>query len=153
MEVLDPRMTACPGSTSPVARLGTYAKRLEAARSCPLCLRRRPCRDKTLDRATPWTAALTHSGVNGTVPAAWSLPLPSPKNTRSPATTRPDFAGWATSIFQTILPVRVSVAPKTPKGFDPGTLLMKLDPRWRKPLTRSVLLGRVLKSVGSYRVP
>ena len=100
------------------------------------------------------------SKVNRILPvcasAAWNFPFPSPKKRMSPATVRPDLAGRCTSIFQTILPVWESVAPKRPKGCDPGTLLVNLEPRCRSPVAvgiRSLFPDFVLNVVGSYRVP
>src|SRR5437868_14285552 len=100
---------------------------------------------------------LRGSNVKRMVPsrasAAWNFPLPSPKKTTSPPIARPDFAGRDTSIFQTILPVVVSVAPNNPKGCERGTRLVKVDPRW-SPLGRGSLFpSKVLNVVGSYLVP
>src|SRR5260370_41687187 len=80
------------------------------------------------------------SKVNRILPlsasAAWNFPFPSPKNTRSPATVTPDFAGRGTSILHAVLPVLVSVAPKTPKGGEPGTRFTKGEPRGSVPRVR-----------------
>ena len=80
------------------------------------------------------------------------MPLPSPKNTKSPATSIPDFAGCGTLIFQATLPVVVSVAPKTPKSVTPGITSSKVEPR-QTPPEQGGLFGDVWKVVGSYRVP
>src|SRR5215467_13448530 len=123
------------------------------------------------DAAAPPTLGillLRGSNVNRMSPflasAAWNFPFPSPKNSTSPPTARPDFAGRMSLAPRTswkllstrgnvhaIFPVRVSRAPKRPKGCEPGTLLVNLEPRWRSPVAvwiRSLLPDFVLNVVG-----
>src|SRR2546428_14020894 len=93
------------------------------------------------------------SKVNRSLPlrasTARNFPLPSPKKTTSPPIDRPDFAGRRTLLLQTILPVRVLVAPNNPKGCEPWARLVKAEPSGRPlgsgalvPLRGLALLGR-----------
>src|SRR5207245_9334337 len=91
--------------------------------------------------------------------AAWNLPLPSPKNTRSPATAKPDFAGrmsfspWSSLKFgpilgnvHAILPVLTSERPRDLTGPHVGGAE---DAEWmragdfvREPGTEVEIVGR-----------
>src|SRR5207244_12529388 len=99
------------------------------------------------------------SKVNNISPVAAftarNLPLPSPKNIKSPAMTTPDFAGWSILIFQAILPVVVSVAPYSRKLVTPslGVNSSNVEPKKRPHALGLLVFGYVKNVVGSYRVP